>query len=62
MILHRANGGYSNRPKGILIGNGNMIVEMTSPMMVLKMERRYPTMVAVLELLMNICTKLVNAT
>jgi len=39
-----------------------MIVEMTSPMMVLKMERRYPTMVAVLELLMNICTKLVNAT
>jgi hypothetical protein len=36
------------------MGRGKISVEMTYPMMVLNIDKRYPTMVAVLELLMNI--------
>ena len=37
-----------------------MTVVITPPIKVLKIDRRYPTIVAVFELVINICTKLVN--
>jgi hypothetical protein len=60
--LDNANGGYSCKIIGNLIGKGKMTVQIACPTIVLKIERRYPIIVAAFELLMKICMKAVRET
>lgn len=49
-----AKGGYNIRGNGRVIGMGKIRVLITYPIIVLKIERRYPIIVAVFELEMKI--------